>query len=58
MMWKMKSCPKCNGDLYLDYDEDGMFNHCLQCGYAGNIDPGCLITDKPETGRQPAMASK
>jgi DNA-directed RNA polymerase subunit M/transcription elongation factor TFIIS len=46
-MWKMKSCPRCNGDLYVDYDEDGMFNHCLQCGYVGNIEPEYLVAEHP-----------
>jgi len=34
--WKLKNCPKCGGDQYLDYDEYA----CLQCGYTEpvNID--------------------
>ncbi|MBN1369096.1 MAG: hypothetical protein JW954_02520 [Dehalococcoidaceae bacterium] len=46
-MWKMKSCPRCNGDMFVDWDEDGMFNHCLQCGYAGNIESSCLVAESP-----------
>ena len=27
-----KSCPWCQGDLYLDLDRYGLFATCLQCG--------------------------
>jgi DNA-directed RNA polymerase subunit M/transcription elongation factor TFIIS len=33
VMWKARKCPKCNGDMYVDVDEDTWFDHCLQCGY-------------------------
>lgn len=32
-MWKFRSCPKCGGDLYVDYDLNGWYEECLQCGY-------------------------
>ena len=32
-MWKIRSCPKCGGDVFLDIDEHIWFDHCLQCGY-------------------------
>ena len=31
--WKSNPCPKCGGSLFLDIDETGYFDHCLQCGY-------------------------
>lgn len=33
VMWKIKSCPRCGGDMFLDIDIDACFDHCLQCGY-------------------------
>jgi hypothetical protein len=36
-MWRLKGCPKCKGDLFLDRDIEGSFEHCLQCGYARDI---------------------
>lgn len=27
-----KVCPKCNGDMYLEQDEYGIYRKCLQCG--------------------------
>ena len=31
--WNNNSCPKCGGNLFIDVDETGFFDHCLQCGY-------------------------
>lgn len=31
--WEFNSCPRCRGDLFIDYDLDGWFQQCLQCGY-------------------------
>ena len=33
IMIKLKACPKCHGDLYLEKDQYGRFLSCLQCGY-------------------------
>ena len=33
MMIKLKACPKCHGDLYLERDQYGRYLSCLQCGY-------------------------
>ena len=33
MMIKLKACPKCHGDLYLERDQYGRYMSCLQCGY-------------------------
>ena len=30
MPWRLKQCPDCSGDLYLDNDGKSWF--CLQCG--------------------------
>lgn len=33
--WKLKDCPRCSGDIFMDIDENGWLGHCLQCGYMG-----------------------
>ncbi len=33
VVWKLKSCPKCGGDLYIDRDLDSWFSQCLQCSH-------------------------
>ena len=32
MFW-LKSCPRCQGDLYAERDRDGLCVRCLQCGH-------------------------
>ena len=33
-MFKLKGCPRCKGDLYLDRNElEDEEAYCLQCGY-------------------------
>ena len=31
--WKLRSCPRCGGDMFTDKDLYGLFEQCLQCGY-------------------------
>ncbi len=31
--WKLKSCPRCGGDFFIDRDLDGWYEQCLQCSY-------------------------
>lgn len=33
----IKRCPKCGGNVYLDEDQYGWFEHCLQCGYTCDL---------------------
>ena len=33
-MLRLKGCPRCGGDLYLQSDMDGPFWLCLQCSRA------------------------
>ena len=33
VMWRIRSCPKCGGDIYVDVDGDVLLDHCLQCSY-------------------------
>lgn len=37
MMLKVKSCPKCHGDLVVDRDSYGLYEQCIQCGYTHDI---------------------
>lgn len=31
--WRLKACPRCRGDTYIDSDIDGWYQQCLLCGY-------------------------
>jgi hypothetical protein len=32
-MWKLKKCPRCGGDMFIDRDIYGWYEKCLQCSY-------------------------
>ena len=32
LRWKLKACPRCRGDLFVDKDQDNWYEQCLQCG--------------------------
>ncbi len=36
-MWRFKSCPGCKGDMLVDWDYDGWYEWCLQCGYRHDL---------------------
>ncbi len=36
-MVRFKSCPRCKGDVLLDRDVYGWYQHCLQCGYQRDL---------------------
>jgi ribosomal protein S27AE len=31
--WKLKDCPRCGGDTFIDKDMDGWYQQCLLCAY-------------------------
>ena len=41
-----KHCPKCKGNIYLDSDQNGWFENCLQCGYTHDIGSISDITEE------------
>jgi hypothetical protein len=43
IMWKLKSCPKCSGDLFRRADEYGEYVSCLQCGKSWELDVGLKL---------------
>jgi predicted nucleic-acid-binding Zn-ribbon protein len=52
MMWKLKGCPKCQGDVFLEKDASGWYERCLQCGY--NRDMAVVV----EVKQQPSGKKK
>jgi hypothetical protein len=36
-VWKLKSCPRCNGDLFIQREIDGWYEECLSCGYQRDV---------------------
>ncbi len=37
VMWRLKSCPRCRGDVFLDGDRHSWYEQCLQCGYTRDL---------------------
>ena len=35
--WKLKSCPRCTGDMFVDRDENGWYEQCLLCCYRRSL---------------------
>lgn len=33
VLWKLKSCPRCAGDVFIDKEQETWYAQCLQCGY-------------------------
>jgi DNA-directed RNA polymerase subunit RPC12/RpoP len=52
-MWKLKTCPRCQGDLFVDKSLDGWYQQCLQCGYRREMKP--LAEVKREQPAAPAV---
>ena len=36
-VWKLKSCPRCTGDIFIQRELDGWYEECLACGYRRDI---------------------
>jgi len=52
-MWRLKGCPKCNGDLFFGQGLDGWYGQCLQCGYIHDIDNALDIKKPIEIAKEP-----
>jgi len=35
--WRLKSCPRCVGDTFIEKDIDGWIERCLLCGYSREL---------------------
>jgi len=35
--WEFKSCPRCDGDMFIDRDLYGWYEQCIQCGHVRDL---------------------
>ena len=42
--WKIKNCPRCGGDVYIDEELGGAYEQCLQCGYEHHLPARSSLT--------------
>ena len=52
LRWRLKACPRCQGDVFMDKDVDGWFEQCLQCSYRRQL------KDIREFDKQKVLAEK
>ncbi len=46
--WKLKSCPRCGGDIFVDCDEEKNWSaQCLQCGYVHQMENPHPVEKEP-----------
>jgi hypothetical protein len=48
--WKLKSCPRCRGDVFLDRDQYGWYEQCLQCSYRRDLEVIVEVREKISQG--------
>ncbi len=48
VIWKLKACPRCGGDTYIDRDLDQLIQHCLMCGFSRELGPTAVTAKEPE----------
>ena len=59
MKWKLKSCPRCGGDIFVEWDHDVWYEQCLQCSYRCDMRSLAEAQNKPaeKGGRETASVS-
>ena len=51
-MLKLKSCPRCGGDMRIDRDQYGWYEECIQCGYLYDLPSVASAQEQnPEEGK-------
>ena len=56
VFWKLKSCPRCFGDVFIANDMDGWYEQCLQCSYRRDMKD--LEEFKKEQGSHKGVSAK
>jgi ribosomal protein S27AE len=51
VVWRLRSCPKCGGDIFVDRDVNGWYEQCLQCGYVHDL--ATMVEVKEQVKEQP-----
>jgi len=57
-MWKIKSCPRCGGDLLLDKDLlTGWYEQCLQCSFTRDLPELVEFKEQPDLSKEKPIVS-
>lgn len=59
-MWKLRACPRCEGDVFIDKDEEQgtWYEQCLQCGYQLALRVISEFEAQPEREKEPVLAGR
>ncbi len=59
-MWKLKACPRCGGDVFIDKGLDNWYMACLQCGYQRELREIVVASEvqEPEREKEPVLARR
>ena len=57
--WKLKSCPRCRGDMFIDRDTYGWYEECMQCGFHNELESMVEFSEKlGQTRKAPTLSEK
>ena len=46
--FRLKSCPRCKGDIVIERDRWGWYEQCIQCGYLRDLEMPIDVEIKSE----------
>jgi ribosomal protein S27AE len=55
--WRLKSCPRCGGDVFIERDLDGWYEQCLQCSYRVDLKTLAEFKEPIPAGETPSNGS-
>jgi len=55
-IWRLKSCPRCRGDMFLDRDNTGWYEECLQCGHLVELEPTSISREQQLADKEKELA--
>ena len=55
--WRIRGCPRCGGDIFIDRDLNGWHEQCLQCSYRHELKDLAEFKEPPaKTEKEPTRA--
>ncbi len=45
--WRLKACPRCGGDTFVDSDMDGWYEQCLMCSHRRELKKLAVRREEP-----------
>ena len=56
--WKLKSCPRCGGDLLIEKDLYGWTEKCFQCSFSRDLKESVKPEKRPVSANTTQITSK